>query len=133
LEYTTDIWYFLWPYNNLAEIWYIFPRFGLLCQEKSGNPVDERGNERTLKQGDQIGHIFADRAIVYFWHILFKITDVAQTFRATFKCHPSTKNGLGYILVHFFTHSSGHTSTKNGLGYILVDFFTNSSGRPAQK
>jgi hypothetical protein len=20
-------------------IWYIFPRFGILCQEKSGNPV----------------------------------------------------------------------------------------------
>jgi hypothetical protein len=29
----------LWPFGNLVAIWYIFQRFGLLCQEKSGNPV----------------------------------------------------------------------------------------------
>jgi hypothetical protein len=44
-------WYILWPsgiyygyfvhfcpFCNLVAIWYIFPRFGMLCQEKSGNP-----------------------------------------------------------------------------------------------
>jgi hypothetical protein len=25
-------------YGNLVEIWHNFPRFGILCQEKSGNP-----------------------------------------------------------------------------------------------
>jgi hypothetical protein len=39
LEYFTVIWYILWPFCNVVLIWYIFPRFGLLCQEKSGNPV----------------------------------------------------------------------------------------------
>jgi hypothetical protein len=38
LEYVTGIWYILWPFVNLVAIWYIFPRFGQLCQEKSGNP-----------------------------------------------------------------------------------------------
>jgi hypothetical protein len=38
LEYFTVIWYILWPFGNVVVIWYIFPRFGLLCQEKSGNP-----------------------------------------------------------------------------------------------
>jgi hypothetical protein len=37
LEYSTSIWYILLPFGNLAAIWYIFPCFGILCQEKSGN------------------------------------------------------------------------------------------------
>jgi Na+/H+-dicarboxylate symporter len=28
----------LWPFGNVVVSWYIFPRFGILCQEKSGNP-----------------------------------------------------------------------------------------------
>jgi hypothetical protein len=27
---------------NVVVIWYIFPRFGILCQEKSGNPDFKR-------------------------------------------------------------------------------------------
>jgi hypothetical protein len=38
LKYSTLIWYILWPFGNVVVIWYIFPRFGKLCQEKSGNP-----------------------------------------------------------------------------------------------
>jgi hypothetical protein len=38
MEYFTAIWYILRPYGNIVVIWYIFPRFGQLCQEKSGNP-----------------------------------------------------------------------------------------------
>jgi hypothetical protein len=30
-----------WPFGNLVAIWYIFRRFGILCQKKSGNPGDE--------------------------------------------------------------------------------------------
>jgi hypothetical protein len=43
LEYITAIGYILWPSGNLMAICYIFQRFGILCQDKSGNPaVDSR-------------------------------------------------------------------------------------------
>jgi hypothetical protein len=42
LEYITVIRYILWPFGNVVVIWYSFPRFGTLCQEKSGNPVANR-------------------------------------------------------------------------------------------
>jgi hypothetical protein len=38
LEYFPVIWYILRPFGNVVVIWYIFPRFGVLFQEKSGNP-----------------------------------------------------------------------------------------------
>jgi hypothetical protein len=38
LEYFTVIWYILWPFGTVVVIWYIFPRFGILCREKSGSP-----------------------------------------------------------------------------------------------
>jgi hypothetical protein len=38
LESITAIGYILWPFGNLVVIWYIFPRFGILHPEKSGNP-----------------------------------------------------------------------------------------------
>jgi hypothetical protein len=41
LEYITAVWCILWPLGNLSIIWYIFPHFGILCQEKSGNPGSE--------------------------------------------------------------------------------------------
>jgi hypothetical protein len=37
-EYFTVIWYILRPFGNVVVIWYSFPRFGILCHEKSGNP-----------------------------------------------------------------------------------------------
>jgi hypothetical protein len=30
--------YVLWQFGNYVAIGYIFPRFGILCQKKSGNP-----------------------------------------------------------------------------------------------
>jgi hypothetical protein len=30
-------------FRNLEVIWYFLPRFGILCQEKSGNPVYVHG------------------------------------------------------------------------------------------
>jgi hypothetical protein len=30
--------YILWPFGIVRGIWYIFPRFGILYQEKSENP-----------------------------------------------------------------------------------------------
>jgi hypothetical protein len=38
LEYFTLLWYILWLFGNVVVIRHIFPCFGLLCQEKSGNP-----------------------------------------------------------------------------------------------
>jgi hypothetical protein len=38
LEYFTAIWYILWPFGNVVVIWYIFPLFGILCQEKIWQP-----------------------------------------------------------------------------------------------
>jgi hypothetical protein len=48
LEFFTAIWYILWPFGNVVAIWYIFPRFGILCQEKSGNP-DWRRRQKPLE------------------------------------------------------------------------------------
>jgi hypothetical protein len=39
LEYIAAIWYMLWPFSNIEVIYYIFPSFGILCQEKSGTPA----------------------------------------------------------------------------------------------
>jgi hypothetical protein len=38
LEYSMAILHIFWPFGKIVAIWYIFPRFGTLCQEKSGNP-----------------------------------------------------------------------------------------------
>jgi hypothetical protein len=43
-EYITDIWYTLWSFGNFVVTWYIFPRVGILSQEKSGNPGDRQEN-----------------------------------------------------------------------------------------
>jgi hypothetical protein len=38
LEYFIVIWNILWLFDNVVVNRYISPRFGTLCQEKSGNP-----------------------------------------------------------------------------------------------
>jgi hypothetical protein len=39
LEHFTAICLFYNHLGNFVAIWYIFPRFGILCQEKSGTPI----------------------------------------------------------------------------------------------
>jgi hypothetical protein len=39
LEYVTASWYSFLASGNFVVIRYAFPRFGILCREKSGNPV----------------------------------------------------------------------------------------------
>jgi hypothetical protein len=39
LEYITAMWCIFWPFGKLVSIWYIFPVFGKVRQEKSGNPA----------------------------------------------------------------------------------------------
>jgi hypothetical protein len=38
LKHFTAIWYTLCSFGNIVIIWYSFHRFGILSQEKSGNP-----------------------------------------------------------------------------------------------
>jgi hypothetical protein len=49
LVHFTVIWYILWPFGifcghlvYVMVIWNIFPHFGILYLEKSGNPADSR-------------------------------------------------------------------------------------------
>jgi hypothetical protein len=51
LERVAAIWYISRPFDNLVEIWCIFPRFGTLNKEKSGNPAIQhsRGHAESLK------------------------------------------------------------------------------------
>jgi hypothetical protein len=39
LVYIMTIWYIIRPFGNLEAVWHIFPRFGILCHEISGNPA----------------------------------------------------------------------------------------------
>jgi hypothetical protein len=55
LEFIEAIRYILWPFGNLVAIWYNSPPFGILCQEKSGNPgaaaawcTSENGNKAII-------------------------------------------------------------------------------------
>jgi hypothetical protein len=52
LEYFTVIWDISWPFDNGVVIWYIFPRFGILCQEKSGNPDSDMCGRSRQTQND---------------------------------------------------------------------------------
>jgi hypothetical protein len=47
-EYISAIRYILWPFGNLVAIWYISLRFGILCQEKSGNPAARSRSAKPL-------------------------------------------------------------------------------------
>jgi hypothetical protein len=38
LAYFKAVWYILCPSGKFCVIWHTFPRFGILHQEKSGNP-----------------------------------------------------------------------------------------------
>jgi hypothetical protein len=42
--YSTAIRYNVWQSDIFLFIWYIFPRFGILYQEKSGNPGQDGNN-----------------------------------------------------------------------------------------
>jgi hypothetical protein len=58
LEYIPAIWYILWPFGNLVAIWYIFPRFGILCKEKSANPAVNQHLYKERIKGKKTGSKF---------------------------------------------------------------------------
>jgi hypothetical protein len=49
---------------NLLAIWYIYPRFGLLCQEKSGNPGPGQQEYRKNGKQENIVGLFLWRPII---------------------------------------------------------------------
>jgi hypothetical protein len=57
LEYFTVMWYILWPFGNVVAIWRIFPRFGKLCQEKSGNPATETSRGQFIYVDADSSHV----------------------------------------------------------------------------
>jgi hypothetical protein len=57
-------------------IWYIFARFGMLYQKKSGHPAPvfrQSIGDVSYGQGDQIGRIFAIWAFVFPWAFFEKL------------------------------------------------------------
>jgi hypothetical protein len=46
----------LCTFGNLVALWYIFPRFGLLCQEKSGNPGVNAIASSVVRKDDFLRH-----------------------------------------------------------------------------
>jgi hypothetical protein len=49
LEYFTAIGHTLWAFGNIVAIWYIFPSFSVLYQEKFGNPALLANKRQLLK------------------------------------------------------------------------------------
>jgi hypothetical protein len=61
LEYFTVILYISWPFGKVGVIWYIFPRFGTLYQEKSGNPASHQAHSSSTFFTFPFWNIFSAR------------------------------------------------------------------------
>jgi hypothetical protein len=63
MEYFRAIWYMLWQFDNFVVIWYVSPRFGILYQQKSGNPVrpEMLGKNPVCRQRESRGRPAAPR------------------------------------------------------------------------
>jgi hypothetical protein len=59
--YLIPIWCILYSLGNLEEIWHILPRFGIFCQDKSGNPELYRDFCAVILSSFCIGAIACDR------------------------------------------------------------------------
>jgi hypothetical protein len=57
LDYVRSFGIFYWAFGNLVVIWYSFTRFGMLCQEKSGNPGGQTYSPQDLSKGANTGSI----------------------------------------------------------------------------
>jgi cytochrome b subunit of formate dehydrogenase len=69
-EYIMAIWHSFWLFGNLVAIWYLFPHLSILCQEKSGNPVQQfaslRNANTKLINWLFLGHLklHSDRCVI---------------------------------------------------------------------
>jgi hypothetical protein len=84
LEILRSFGFILWPFGNVAEIWYIFPRFGILCQEKSGNPDPAGAPVKILSISKKVFIPFEVGKLVQLHLIQFCAKDTQITGRA---CH----------------------------------------------
>jgi hypothetical protein len=64
--------YILRPFCNVAATWCIFPRFGILNKEKSGNPALERKKIQANRNSVARWHIFKPKYtnLGTFWKAL---------------------------------------------------------------
>jgi hypothetical protein len=88
----------LWSFVICGNLVY-FPHFGILCQEKSGNPVSDAVMIQSLCD-------------CLLWTVVLKITEVARIL----ECRVCTridfgKKWVGLHFGHLFTSSSGHTGS----------------------
>jgi hypothetical protein len=90
---------------------FFFPNAGYFCNIQSPNRLK---STQSGHQGDQIGRIFAQ------WQFFILGNYFENCLRSPHFC-ASFSPGIDYVLI----------LTKFGLGYILGHFFTNSSGHPA--
>jgi hypothetical protein len=66
----TVIWYILWPFGIFYVFLVYFFHFGMMYQEKSGNP--------SLDQGDQFGRIFRLLDNRFLWIFKCKLQECTQ-------------------------------------------------------
>jgi hypothetical protein len=73
----TAIWYILWSFGDFVGIWNIFPRFGTLWQEKSGNPGLSFYNGKRRKRVERV--VSATRAPI-LRNAIFPILQICVNF-----------------------------------------------------
>jgi hypothetical protein len=132
--YFRGIWYIIWPFGNVLVIRYIFPCFGILREEKSGNPVRDlepllmhqnryQSESTSFSQNffppwslpirvTRFGDFLHIYVIICFKKFFLKMTKVAHIFGYSFpQLRLSTSFGK-MIGLHFFTNSSGHLAAN---------------------
>jgi hypothetical protein len=67
-HYTAFGTYIFCPIGNLVVIWYMFPRFGILCQEKSGNPCPGLDHNAENVDEPKFFSIICVRMICFDYH-----------------------------------------------------------------
>jgi hypothetical protein len=65
LVFFTPIGNILWPFGIFLVIWFIFPRFGILYQEKSGNSVQETCHNPTYLRRPKLKKCFASNPLSF--------------------------------------------------------------------
>jgi hypothetical protein len=85
LEYFTVVWCILCSFDNVVVVWYIYPSFGKLCEEKSGNPdryqreTGSRIRSRSLFAQDQ-GPILPNMIYTYLKDLLTNMCEISYKF-----------------------------------------------------
>jgi hypothetical protein len=103
LVYFMVIWYILWPFDNVVVIWYIFHRFGIFWQEKSGN---------SEPQCFCLYQKFSETEVMNLWgvpHFYGQLSTTGNEYFAAEKNYLTIKNRA---TVFFTTYSSNWNTHK---------------------